>query len=214
MSKTLLLFLFIIAIAPSVSSQSDESRGEFFAGYSLLRTDVGTEDFRSPVATNDEPFKNLNGFNLAATAYLTPRFGLTADFSAHFKTENITSEVDARARSFNFLGGPQLRFTNSSRVTPFVRALAGAQRNSVNFDNAIVGGVNFGDFDTSQTDFALALGGGLDVAVSPRIAIRVFQIDYNPVFARDRDVTFGGETFRVQGERTDNVRFSIGVVFR
>lgn len=30
----------------------------------------------------------------------------------------------------------------------------------------------------------MALGGGLDVCVSERVALRVFQIDYNPVFLR------------------------------
>jgi hypothetical protein len=40
-----------------------------------------------------------------------------------------------------------------------------------------------------------------------------FPDDYNPVFVRDRDNFFGaGGT--LEGERVDNVRFSIGVVFK
>ena len=75
-----------------------------------------------------------------------------------------------------------MRFTNSTRVTPFVRALAGAQNNRIKFDETGGSNAPIGDFEESQTDFALAIG--LDVRVSPRVAIRVFQIDYNPTFQR------------------------------
>ena len=36
----------------------------------------------------------------------------------------------------------------------------------------------------SSTDFALAIGGGLDVRVSERVDLRVFQVDYNPIFPK------------------------------
>ena len=44
------------------------------------------------------------------------------------------------------------------------------------------------------------MGGGLDVRASDRIAIRVIQVDYIPTF-------FGPG-------RQDNVRVSVGVVFK
>jgi len=213
--KLLSTAILLVGFTSSAWGQTGESRGEFFAGYSLLRTDVETDDFSNPLTTNDEPFKNLNGFNVAATGYFTGRVGITADFSAHFKSESLDTGVEGKARTFNFLGGPQVRFTNSTRVTPFVRALAGVQNNRLRVNgltNATGGAIT--DFEDSQTDFALALGGGLDVRVSPRVAIRVFQIDYNPTFQRERDVTFAGMTSRVDGSRTDNVRFSVGIVFK
>lgn len=227
MRKLLIVAAFVASFASFTQAQSDESRGEFFAGYSLLRTDVSTEDIRNFGDSNDEPFKNLNGFNVAATGYLTERFGITGDFSAHFGSSDfrgtlcppgqacaqVVRDYDLRARSLNFLGGPQVRFTNSTRVTPFVRALAGVQNNRL--ETELTGGTTSTNFDVSSTDFALALGGGLDVRVSDRVAIRAFQIDYNPVFVGDQTVDvpdLGRQTF--EGERTDNVRFSIGVVFK
>lgn len=231
MRKLFIVAALVASFASLSQAQSDESRAEFFAGYSLLRTDVSVEDIRNFGGSNDEPFKNLNGFNVAATGYLTERFGITGDFSAHFETEDSSFagagvcvpgtvicrdflvSTEAKARSLNFLGGPQVRFTNSTRVTPFVRALAGVQNNRL--ETEFAGGTTSTNSNVSSTDFALALGGGLDVRVSDRVAIRAFQIDYNPVFAGDQTVDvpgFGRQTF--EGERTDNVRFSIGVVFK
>lgn len=221
MRKLLIVAAIVASFASFTAAQDTDKRGEFFAGYSLLRTDVNTEDFEDFGDSNDEPFKNLNGFNVAATGYFTPRVGITGDFSAHFKTEDgfafpavigAPTSAEAKARNFNFLGGPQVRFTNSTRVTPFVRALAGVQHNRIEFD--ATGGTVNTDFETSSTDFALAFGGGLDIGVSERVAIRAFQIDYNPVFARDRSVSFGGINQTIDGERVDNVRFSVGVVFK
>ena len=60
----------------------------------------------------------------------------------------------------------------------------------------------------SSTDFALAIGGGVDVRVNDRIALRVFQADYNPIFLSDSNELGFGNT------RADNVRFSFGVVFK
>ena len=53
-------------------------------------------------------------------------------------------------------------------------------------------------------------GGGLDVRVSDHIALRVFQIDYNPVFVRSRAVN----GIDINGQRLDNIRFSVGIVFK
>ncbi len=221
MRKLLFTVALVASFATFTHAQDTDSRGEFFAGYSLLRTDVSAEDFRSFGDSNDEPFKNLNGVNVAATGYFSERVGITGDFSAHFKSardEFLTGiqcvrapcpsslNAEIKARSFNFLGGPQVRFANNTRVTPFVRALAGVQHNRLEFDETS-GGV--GSFETSQTDFVLGLGGGLDIGVSDSVAIRAFQVDYNPVFMRDTAITFGGISQRIEGERTDNVRFSV-----
>jgi hypothetical protein len=69
------------------------------------------------------------------------------------------------------------------------------------FGHILVGGVRskIEDFDGS-TDFALALGGGVDITASPRIGIRLFQADYIPV--------------RVSGDWAHNFRLMSGIVFR
>jgi hypothetical protein len=138
---------------------------------------------------------------------LTKNFGLTGDFSAHFNTDKVpdfpSGNIETHIRVFNFLGGPQYKFSNKSRVTPFVRALAGV----ANTHGKLVV-PSFGTETASSTDFALAIGGGFDVRISERVAARVFQVDYNPIFlSSGNELGFGNK-------RADNVRFSFGVVIK
>lgn len=207
MRKTVLLVFFTACLAQLAHAQDDERYVEFFGGYSYLTTDLEEPD--APL----DRFDNLSGFNVAATGYLTKRLGLTGDFSAHFRnqSENVPGgTVRFRSRSFSYLGGPQVRFTNSTRVTPFVRALAGVANNRFAYRATATGASTPAvDVSASVTDFSLALGGGLDVRLNERVALRVFQVDYNPVFLRDRP-----EFETNGGRRLDNVRFSIGVVIK
>jgi opacity protein-like surface antigen len=203
--------LLILSCLPVAAAQSDDnSRFEFFAGYSVLRTRYKSEQtvLLMPVVVAFAGKQTLNGFNASATAYLTKSFGLTGDFSGHFRTNRIADplggNIETHIRVFNLLGGPQYRFRNHSRVTPFVRALAGVGQTRARLE---VPSLNSTD-TFSSTDFALAIGGGLDVWVSKRVDLRVFQADYNPIFLSSRNELGFGNT------RADNVRFSFGVVFK
>jgi opacity protein-like surface antigen len=209
MYKIPLLLLLVVCLSSIVAAQNqnkDERRVEFFGGYSFLTTDA--EESSEPIAR----FDNLDGFNVAVTYNITKRFGITGDFSAHFRknTENVTGgTISFKASSYNYLVGPQYKFTNKTRFTPFVRALAGASNNHFSFQ-ATPNGTTTPVFDANLnlTDFALAFGGGLDVRVNKRVSIRAFQLDYNPVFVRSRP------ELGVDARRFDNFRFSIGVVFK
>jgi opacity protein-like surface antigen len=212
-SRWLLLSFFLFCAVSSAAAQSnddDRRRAEFFAGYSVMRTNYEAElpNPPMPVVVAFDGKQTLNGLNVSATGYLAGGFGLTGDFSAHFKTNRIASALGGNIETgisvYNVTGGPQYKFRNNSRVTPFVRALAGVAvtrakleitRNSVS--------------DTSSsTDFALTAGGGVDVRVNDRLDLRIFQADYNPVFLRRGNELGFGES------RADNVRFSFGVVFK
>ena len=74
------------------------------------------------------------------------------------------------------------------------------------------------EFDTGSTDLALMAGGGVDMRLNDRITLRIFQLDYAPVFLGDRAVTAlrqAGvlQTNELEGQRQDHVRFSFGVTF-
>ena len=164
--------------------------------------------FQMPRIVAFIPKQTMHGFNASATVNLTGGFGLTGDFSGHFKTRKLADPLGGfitnKVSIYNVLGGPQYRFAGNSRVLSFVRALAGVANTRSTLD---VPSINSRD-DLSSTDFALALGGGVDVRVSDRVALRVFQVDYNPVFlGSGNELGFGNV-------RADNVRYSFGVVFR
>jgi opacity protein-like surface antigen len=205
------LLLLLVVLLPSLVAAQDENkdgrRVEFFGGYSYLVTD--TKETDDPI----DHLGNLDGFNVAATYYITKRFGITGDFSAHFgkTTQDITGgTISFNSKSFNFFVGPQYKFTNKTRVTPFVHALAGISNNRFSYRAIATGATTpAAEASLSITDFALAIGGGLDVRVNKRVSIRAFQIDYSPVFVQSRP-QFGIDG----GRRFDNVRFSIGIVFK
>lgn len=213
MHKLSFVTLLILCCVPlAVAQSNDRSRVEFFGGYSVLRINYEPEPIdprtMTPIIVAFDPKQTLHGFNASATINLTRGFGLTGDFSGHFKTRTVADplggNISNHVRVFNILGGPQYRFGSNSRVSPFVRGLAGIANTRSRLE---VPSLNATD-RLSSTDFALAIGGGLDVRVSERVDLRVFQVDYNPIFlSKKNELGFGSV-------RADNVRFSFGVVIR
>ena len=232
MRKLSLLSLLTLLCALPCAAQTaagDDGRAEFFVGYSNLQAEGLPERNTTTGSFSDDLFgerTGLHGVNVAATGYLTPRFGLTGDFSYHARDRNFTpaggGEGDIDTRVINLLGGPQVRFPNQTRSTPFLRALFGVANTRFNVSTSTqpAGGGNVtSSFSTNATDFAMALGGGLDVRVSERVALRVFQIDYNPVFLRERSINvLGGagaiQPTRLESNRQDNIRLGFGVTFK
>lgn len=211
MHKLCFSTLLILCCVSLAAAQSDDRpRFEFFAGYSVLRTDYEAEQPvpPMPVIVAFAGKQTLNGFNISATGYLTDGFGVTGDFSGHFKTNSLPDplggNIETKIRVFNILGGPQYKFRNNSRVSPFVRTLAGVAHTRASLEVASLNSSG----TASSTDFALAIGGGLDIRVNDRIEVRVFQADYNPIFLSERNELGFGNT------RADNFRFSFGVVFK
>jgi hypothetical protein len=73
-------------------------------------------------------------------------------------------------------------------------------------------------FDVGSTDLAGMVGGGLDVRVNDTLKVRLFQVDYAPIFLGDRAIRVLGnagaiQTLELQGQRQDHLRFSFGVTF-
>ena len=206
MNKNALLLLLVVSLSSIVVAQNKPSdrRAEFYVGFSELFTDH--EQSGTPL----DRFSGLLGVDVSGTGYITKRFGITGDFSAHFRShdENVTGgPIHFKTSNYNYLVGPKFRFTNSTRVTPFLHALAGVSNNRFSAKGNVAGNSSPILTPINITDFAMALGGGLDIHIHKRISFRLFQIDYMPVFIRDRPIT------GFEGRRFDNVRFSTGIVF-
>ena len=205
-------FAFIVVTVLSNFASSfaqTEKKPELFAGYSLESVDTGiTSSDLGTVTTLDNRFK-ANGFHLSATGYFTKRFGVTADFSAHFqnRTDLFGATTGASKVSlYNITGGPQIRFPTTNRFTPFVQALAGLARR--NFTETI--GSSSTSYSDNPTSFAMNLGGGIDYKLNSRFAWRILQFDYNPIFLRSRTVN----TIAIPDRTLRGFRFSTGIVIK
>lgn len=115
----------------------------------------------------------VHGFDVAATGNLSDWFGVTGEVSGHYEGGGSVHYI---------LGGPKFTFRNESRVEPYAHVLVGTAL-----------------FDSSPY-FALAAGGGVDVRVNDKFAVRAVQVDYAPVIN--------------SGSVLHTVRVSSGVVFR
>jgi opacity protein-like surface antigen len=210
---------------------TDKLGSETYIGYANLQAEG------LPPSTQTGGFSNslfgnrtgMHGLMSEYTYYFTPRVGITADFSFHQRIRSFnttaagggTLQNSLDTRIINVLGGPQVRFPNQTRAVPFIHALFGIAntRFRAEAQQATAGGTITNSFETSSTDFAMALGGGLDVGLNGRIGVRVFQIDYNPVFLRDRSINVTGQNGAVsvqtlESKRQDNIRLGFGVLIR
>ena len=196
-----LVFLSLLFSAVDAAAQ-DKARFETYGGYSLLRLKLpgtfqgeDTEILQSIVGT-------MLGWNAGVTANITNNFGITGDVSGYYRklAGNLDgSNTRASANIHSFLAGP--RFSGSGeKVRPFVHALFGMGRvgASATFDS------DSESFD--NTGFAMSFGGGLDVVVSPKVAIRPIQFDFFPTRQTNPDLGITTITLK-------NLRFGTGVVF-
>ena len=189
--------LSILFVVPKARAQGP-SAVQVYGGYSLLHPNL--PDFGDPSTSRavEDVLGNMSGWNGGLTVGLTKSVGITADFSGYYKNLNTTfdgSSIDVNLRAYTFLFGPQFQ-KQGEKLRPFARVLFGAAHGSA---KATVDG------DTgegSRTVFAASVGGGVDVKVAERVAIRAAQLDYYPF----RSSEGGGLTF-------NNFRFGAGVVF-
>jgi opacity protein-like surface antigen len=182
--------LFLIAslalLLPASALAQDTPKAEVFGGYSYLRGDG-----------DGDPGFNLHGWNASVAGNLNKWFGLVLDFSGHYGGQSVTintTRVRFDANSHSYLAGPRFSYRGNEKMTPFFHALFGGVRAH---GEGSLGSTNFSVTDTA---FGMALGGGLDVKVHDKIAIRLIQADYLLT--------------RFDSSNQNNARVSAGIVFR
>ena len=174
MRKIGVLFALVCVIALPVLAQ-EGTKAEIFGGYQYTRINPGS----------GASGENFNGWNMAFTANVNQWLGVTADISGAYKDFSGVS-----AKEHNFLFGPTVSYKKAEKVKPFAHVLFGVSH----------AGAGFSGTGVSDNAFAMAFGGGADVAVHKNVAVRLFQFDY--LMTR-----FGGDS-------QNNVRLSTGIVFK
>lgn len=207
------------AFAFAQTTGSDYRKSEFFVGYSNQQVDTGADiDDDFGVDINDRT--TFNGFNVSGVYNVNRYVGVKGDFSGAYRSQDFsfatgagttanTVNLDTRNSIYNVLGGVQIKDNASdTRVKPFAHVLVGvghvrSKVSNVTCSNPAVASTICSGFNgetASDTGFAGAFGGGLDIKVNDRIDIRAVQVDYNPI--------------RVNEQTGHNFRIGVGIVFK
>jgi opacity protein-like surface antigen len=202
--------LLTVLIAASVSAQAqDHPKAEVWGSYSLFRADIDVLDNES-----------LHGYGLGVAGNLNRWFGVVGEFTSSHGASGPVSifapgtiivipELDTRVNTFLF--GPRISY-RADAVTVFGHALFGGANSKLQDEK---GGSGFED---GNTEFAMGIGGGLDVNLGRHYAIRAAQFDYLPIHTDFNQRLVPGEpgTGTAGGSSSwlHNTRFQVGFVFK
>jgi hypothetical protein len=170
MKKMMWLIFTILLVAGSAYAQ-DAPRAEVSMGYSFLRLG-GTGGM------------NQNGASLSIAGNVNRWFGIVGDFGGYH-----SSPFGASLNTYTFLAGPRFSLRRNDKVTPFAQVLVGGAHLAAGVDG----------FSASVTPFVMSAGGGIDLRISQRVALRP-QVDYL--------------YFRSGGQSGNAGRASVGIVYR
>ncbi|HXH67215.1 MAG TPA: outer membrane beta-barrel protein [Candidatus Limnocylindrales bacterium] len=157
-------------LAPMLPAQ-EAPRAEVSASYSYLRE--GNIDGT-----------NANGGSFSVAGNFNRWFGIAGDFGAYH-----SSPFGQNLNAYTFLAGPRFSLRSDNRVTPFAQVPVGGAHLAAGYGGA----------SGSTSGFAYSAGGGVDLGLTKRLALRP-QFDYIGI--------------RASGNTLNSYRASFGVVFR
>jgi outer membrane immunogenic protein len=138
---------------------------------------------------------SMNGGSGSYAYHFGPQFAAVMEVGALHAAKVDASGLDLTLTSY--LAGPRFYYRRpQSRFLPYGQVLLGAVRATGGLAPANSGGAS------SSTVFGSTLGGGIEYGLSPRISLRLAEVDYFVT-------TFQNKTDNHQ----NNIRFSAGVAF-
>ncbi len=169
----------IILLLSVMAAAADQPKAEIFGGVSWLHIDnQGVPGVKTNYMGWDAGF----GFNAKKW------FGIAGDFSGNYGRLLPNTPT---VHSYTAVFGPQIAF-GGEHARPFAHALFG-----INSTDIVSGG---------NSAFAMEFGGGLDLPVTPKFAVRLGQLDW--LYTRHDFTGLGLK------DNQKNLKFAAGVVFR
>ena len=204
--RRILLVVSLFFLLPLCAKAQETPKVEIFGGYSYFNTETGGD---------------LHGWNGSVAANLNKWFGLVVDVSGHYDSRSSSLVVTipdfptlpglpplefrtrVNTKIHTVMVGPRFSYRKIEKITPFAHVLFGVARTHTEAESRSASFESFSS--SSDTTFAMAVGGGLDVKLSERLALRVIQADY--VY---KNLGFD----RIGFDNHHNFRAGVGLVFR
>ena len=152
---------------------------EIFGGYAFA-----TLDNKFSI-TGDRA--TLPGWAANATAILSKHWGMTADFSGYYwsQNRNITvpaspgptaANLAANHHTYSYVFGPNLAFPSQRRITPSLHSLFGVTNTGT--DISVRAGGTTSTSRQTANEFTIVSGAVMDVRVTRHVSIRAAEVDY------------------------------------
>jgi len=180
--KSILWCALIVCPLVTPAFAQSEARYEVSTGYSFLRGDFET---------------NRHGFVTSFTQRISSRFGIEAEVGGNYGKRAFLTQNDF---VHSILAGPRFKFREDAKLVPWGHVLVGITIDDLTFPLSIadpLGGSTIFPVRTTDVNFGLQPGGGIDYWLTRRLGVRV-GADY-------RNVNFSSR---------DYFRFQSGIVFR
>jgi opacity protein-like surface antigen len=180
----------LFALPAAAAAQEEEAPGKLVPRYEI----AGMYDYLD--FHPGDPFGDFGAHGGAGSfAYNVTRYlGLTAELGGNHFQRNVNG-LPISGGLTSYLFGPRLNLRRFNRFVPFGEFLIGGTHAS----SQLTG-------DQGQNAFAMALGGGVDVALTKNVAWRFAQLDYLMT-------NHAGSALNPTA-RQNNFRAGTGIVFR
>ena len=182
---SILTLLLPVALLPAVAAAQGAPKSEVAVTYNWVHTNAPPAECGCFSA---------NGGSASYAYRFLPSFKLVGEVGA--VTQGNVNSTGYDLTLWNFLAGGRYTLRNHSRVKPFGQALFGIAHTTGSLSPDQIG---LG----SSTSFAMSAGGGLDINLSPHLALRAAQADYLLTLLPNRT-----------NDHQNNIRVSAGIVFR
>ena len=203
------LSIALLATAPLAAQEYPKS--DFQVLYLHGQMDSGLDRRDPALAGRFAPRRPHHGFAVSTVSNRSRISGLKLELSWMRDTNAVrtgTGRFRYRQSPLWILAGTQLKDNRgSSRVKPFVHVLGGVARFRTGASEAALDGCAQAfetptcpaRFDGRRWSLVTMVGGGLDLRISERTELRLFQVDYAPLVR--------------YGQTLHSVRFGAGFVF-
>jgi len=180
----------------------DAPKADLFLGYSFLRANS---------ARNIPAFTNNGGLGTFAWNFSNY---VAAEFEFGGYHNGNIHDIQFDTTEMTYLFGPRFSSNRAKTVQPYIHTLFGGIHITTSLPVTVVPTpLNPNPATTrlaaSQDNFAMALGGGLDIKLARSFLLRPIQLDY--LMTRLED--FGQSGQPSQNRNQHNLRFAAGVAF-
>ena len=182
MKRFLFAAVLFVLISGIARAQVAYPKMELFGGYSMLKLTLPenwSQIVGVPATAINHKFLN-QGFNVSGAENLSEYLGIVMDFRYNqgdiLKFKDFASSHAAKINSLSAMAGPRFTWRKDENLTPFVHAMAGMDYLRLVDKFEVIG--TAGTFTLYDFGIGAAFGGGVDVKIHEKVAIRLIQADY------------------------------------